>query len=259
MASYSDRRHLDGRNIVITGANGGIGRALCRRVRAEGATITAIDRAGDPQDPIWAELEAVFIALDVGQSRDAIADAVAEIESVEGLVNVAAVEANTNFPDFEDEEFARVLNINTRGPLHLMQTLRPRMGEGASIVNIITMDALLVLRTTAKSSALYAASKAALAMLTKELASELGPDGIRVNGVAPGLTDTPMSSIMPDERRQWIVGRTALGRIGQPEDIANASAYLLSDAARFITGQIVPVDGGMGAAIFGPPELAFEP
>lgn len=255
MTNYSDRRRLDGRHMVITGAYGGIGQALCRRVRAEGATITAIDRRG-AGDRIWSELDADFISLDVGSGREEIVAALADVGPLHGLVNVAAVESNANFPDFDDEEFARVLDINTRGPLHLMQALRPRMQPGTSVVNIITMDALVVLRTTPKSSALYAASKAALAMLTQELASELGPDGIRVNGVAPGLTDTPMSATMPDDRRRWIVERTALGRIGQPEDIADTSAFLLSDAARFVTGQIIAVDGGMAAALYGPPELA---
>jgi NAD(P)-dependent dehydrogenase (short-subunit alcohol dehydrogenase family) len=256
MSTYSDRRRLDGRHVVVTGAYGGIGQVLCHRARALGATITAIGRRGSSSDPLWSELDANFIALDVGSARNVIADAVSEIGPLHGLVNLAAVESTADFPDYDDEEFARVLDVNTRGPLHLMQTLRPQMQPEASIVNIITMDALTVLKTTAKSSALYAASKAALATLTRQLAAELGPDGIRVNGVAPGLIDTPMTSTMPDDRRRWIVERTALGRIGQPADIADVTTFLLSDASRFITGQVLPVDGGMAAAMYGPPELA---
>ena len=92
-------------------------------------------------------------------------------------------------------------------------------------------------------------------MLTRELASELGPDEIRVNGVAPGLIDTPPMQAMPEERRQWIVDRTALKRIGEPEDVGDPIAFLLSDAARFVSGEVLPVDGGMAAALYGPPEL----
>jgi len=256
MTNYSDRRRLNGRHVIVTGAYGGIGRALCKNVRSLGARVTAIDVVSDADDPLWGELEADFISLDVGASAEDVTAAVADVGPVHGLANVAAVESIANFPDFDDEEFARVMNINARGPLYLMQALRPEMEDQASVVNIITMDALVVLKTIEKSSALYAASKAALAMLTRELAAELGPAGIRVNGVAPGLTDTPMTAIMPEERRRWIVDNTALGRIGQPEDIAATTAFLLSPAARFITGQIVPVDGGLGTAIYGPPELA---
>lgn len=258
MSTYSDRLRLDGRHLVITGAYGGIGQALCRRARARGATLTAIGRRDKSGDPLWSELDADFIALDVGSPRDVIAKAVAGIGHLDGLVNIAAVESTANFPGYTDEEFARVLKINTRGPLHLMQTLRPRMQQGTSIVNVITMDALVVLKTMAKSSALYAASKAALLTLTRQLAAELGPDGIRVNGIAPGLIDTPMTSAMSDDRRRWIIERTALGRIGQPEDIADATLFLLSNASRFITGQVLPVDAGLGAAMYGPPELAAQ-
>jgi 3alpha(or 20beta)-hydroxysteroid dehydrogenase len=256
MTNYSERRRLDGRHVIITGAYGGIGRALCQSVRSLGARITAIDVVSEADDPLWQELEADFISLDLGAGAEDIAAALADVGPVHGLANVAAVESIANFPDYDDEEFARVLNINTRGPLYMMQALRPHMADEMSVVNIITMDALIVLKTIEKSSALYAGSKAALAMMTRELAAELGPAGIRVNGVAPGLTHTPISAIMPDDRRRWIVGNTAVGRIGQPEDIAATTAFLLSPAARFITGQIIAVDGGLGTAIYGPPELA---
>ena len=255
MSSYSDRRRLDDRHVLVTGARGGIGQALCRRLRADGARLTVVNRGGSAEDELWRELEAEFVLLDVGAPRAAIEAAVAAVGPLDGLCNVAAVESTASFPDYTDEEVHRVLDINFRGPLHLTQVLRDRMRPGTSIVNVITMDALLVLRTTPKSSALYAASKAALAMLTRELASELGPEQIRVNGVAPGLVDTPPMKLMPEERRRWIVERTALKRIGEPEEIADVISFLLSDAARFVSGEVLPVDGGMAAALYGPPEL----
>lgn len=255
MDNYSDRRRLDGRHVVITGASGGIGQVVCRRVREAGATITAIDLRGDASDPLWRELEAEFIALDVSSPRAEIEAALADVGPVHGLANVAGVDAIANFPDYDDDEFARVMNINARGPLHMVQALRSRLQPGASIVNTVTMDALIVLRTTANASVLYGATKAAMAQMTRELASQLGGAGIRANGVAPGLTLTPITEQMPDDRRQWIVERTAIGRIGQPTDIAAAIAFLLSDAARFLTGQILPVDGGLAATLDAPPEL----
>jgi 3-oxoacyl-[acyl-carrier protein] reductase len=258
VSSYSDRRRLDGRHVVVTGARGGIGQALCRRLRADGAELTVVNRGGSAADELWRELEAEFVLLDVGSPRAEIEAALAAVGPLDGLVNVAAVESVANFPDYDDEEVHRVLDVNFRGPLHLTQVLRDRMRPGTAIVNVITMDALLVLRTTPKSSALYAASKAALAMLTRELASELGPDEIRVNGVAPGLIETPPMREMPAERRRWIVERTALKRIGQPEDVGDAISFLLSDAARFVSGEVLPVDGGMGAALYGPPELLAD-
>ena len=252
MATYSDRLRLDSRHVLVTGARGGIGQALCRQLRERGAALTVVNRGDDSGNPLWDVLEATQLTLDVGSPRQRIETTLADVGPIDGLVNVAAVESVANFPDYDDDEIARVLGVNLRGPLHLMQALRDRLRPGSSIVNVITMDALLVLRTTPKSSALYAASKAALAMLTKELASELGPDGIRVNGVAPGLIDTPPMRQMPSERREWIVERTALKRIGQPEEIGSAIAFLLSDAARFVSGEILPVDGGMAAALYGP-------
>lgn len=257
MENYSELRRLDGRHVVITGAAGGIGQEVCRRVHAAGATLTAIDLRGE-DDPLWQELGAEFVELDVSAPRAEIEAGVAAIGQIDGLANVAGVDANANFGDYDDDEFARVVHVNARGPLYLTQALHGRMREGASVVNTITMDAMIVLKTTANASVLYGASKAALAQQTRELASQLGPDGIRVNGVAPGLTLTPVTEQMPDDRRQWIVERTALGRIGQPEDIANAIAFLLSDAARFVSGQIVPVDGGLGTAVYGPAELEVE-
>ena len=256
MENYSELRRLDGRHIVVTGAAGGIGKEVCRKLHAAGATLTALDLRGE-DDPLWGELGAEFIQLDVSGSREEIEAGVAGIGEIDGLANVAGVDANTNFGEYTDEEFARVVHINARGPLFLTQALHGRMREGSAVVNTITMDALIVLKTTENASVLYGTSKAALAQQTRELASQLGPK-VRVNGVAPGLTLTPVTEQMPDDRRQWIVERTALGRIGQPEDIANAIAFLLSDAARFVSGQIVPVDGGLGTAVYGPAVLAVE-
>jgi NAD(P)-dependent dehydrogenase (short-subunit alcohol dehydrogenase family) len=247
MTSYSDRRRLKGHHVVITGAHGGIGQALCRRIHADGATITAINRSGQADDPLWKELGAEFIALDVGAPGSVIAQAVADVRPLNGLVNMAGVDSTSSFPDYTDQEFARVFNIHTRGPVHLMQTLRPKMQPKTSVVNIITLDALIVLKTMAKSSALYAASKAALALLTGELAAELGPEGIRVNGVAPGLIDTAATAKMSGDRRRWIVDHAALRRIG-----------LCCNASRFITGQVLPVDGGMAAAMYGPLDFAHR-
>ncbi|MFN8215306.1 MAG: SDR family NAD(P)-dependent oxidoreductase [Solirubrobacterales bacterium] len=258
MSSYSERRRLENRHLVVTGARGGIGQALCRRLHADGARLTVVNRAGSGDDELWRELDAEFVLLDVASPRAAIAAAMEPVGPVDGLVNVAAVESVANFPDYEDEEIHRVLDVNFRGPLHLTQVLRDRLAPGSSIVNVITMDALLVLRTTPKSSALYAASKAALATLTRELASELGPDGIRVNGVAPGLIDTPPMRQMPAERREWIVERTALKRIGEPAEVADVISFLLSEAARFVSGEVLPVDGGMAAALYGPAELLAD-
>jgi NAD(P)-dependent dehydrogenase (short-subunit alcohol dehydrogenase family) len=261
MTTYSDRRRLEGRHVVVTGAAGGIGQVVCRRVHEEGAKVTGIDLRGDANEPLWQELEADFLTLDVSAPRPEIEAALEGLGPVHGLANVAGVDAIANFPDYDDDEFARVMHINARGPLHMVQALRSRMPAGASIVNTVTMDALIVLRTTANASVLYGATKAAMAQMTRELASQLGGAGIRVNGVAPGLTLTPVTAQMPDDRRQWIINRTAIGRIGRPEDIANAIAFLLSDASGFVTGQILPVDGGLAATLDAPKELraAAEP
>lgn len=255
MTNYSDRRRLDGRHVIITGASGGIGQVVCRKLHALGARITAIDLNGEVGDPLWRDLDAEFIKLDVSAPRAEIEEGLAEVGPIHGLANVAGVDASVNFPDYDDEEFARVMHINARGPLHMAQALASRIQPGGAIVNTITMDALIVLRTSQNASVLYGATKAALAQMTLELASQLGGAGIRVNGVAPGLTLTPVTEQMPDDRRDWILERTAIERMGQPIDIANVIAYLLSDAASFVTGQIVPVDGGLSASMMAPREL----
>jgi NAD(P)-dependent dehydrogenase (short-subunit alcohol dehydrogenase family) len=149
-------------------------------------------------------------------------------------------------------EWDRVLRINLTAPFFICQGLADRMVDGGAIVNITSIAGTVALATSRETSPAYAASKAGLELATKCLAADLGARGVRVNAVAPGFAETPMTAGHQAVHGEWITDRTPLGRWARPEDVANVVAFLLDDGARFVTGTTTVVDGGLSAALMGP-------
>ncbi len=208
--------------IIVTGAAGGIGAATVEVLRARGDEVLGLDlRDGfDVTAPeAWATLAG---------------------ERVDGLVNAAGITHRARVGEVALSDFNRVLAVNTAGPLLGIQAVLSRMPRGGSIVNVCSLAAL-----TGHYTAAYTASKWALRGLSRAASLELGDRGIRVNAVFPGYIDTPMTASAPDSFRAASERAASLGRAGRAEEVAAVIAFLLSDAASYITGAEIAVDGGV--------------
>ena len=214
--------------IIVTGAASGIGAATAQLLREAGETVIGAD--------ITATAE---MRLDVADP-ESWARLVAPLERVDGLVNAAGVTHRARIGAVAPADFDRVMAVNAAGPLHGIQAVLPRMPAGSAIVNIASLAAL-----TGHYTAAYTASKWALRGLTRTASLELGPRGIRVNAVFPGYIETPMTASAPPAFREASVRAASLGRAGAPEEVAAVCAFLLSDAAAYITGAEIAVDGGV--------------
>ena len=215
---------------LITGAAGGMASALAAGFRTAGYDVVAVDRAAS--DGVE--------ALDVTDGAAVIAFA-ARFQTLNVLVNAAGV--LMRHAEYEPETFARVLDINLTGGLRLATALKPALAAAKGcIINVGSMYSFF----GAPHAPAYAASKGGVAQLTKSLAVAWAKDGIRVNAVAPGWIVTPMTeNARGDEaRNRAIVERTPMGRWGTPDDVLGPMLFLASDAARFVTGVVLPVDGG---------------
>ncbi len=231
---------LERRVALVTGSSGGIGRATVVALAASGHEVIGLDlRAGD--DPLLGR----SIALDLadGPAVEALCDSIGRVDV---LVNNAALLIERPVAEITIDQIDRMVAVNQRAALLLARGLGERMrsrGWGR-IVNVSSIGA----RTGGVTdSGVYAMTKAAMLAMTKNLARALGPDGITVNAVAPGLIDTPMSRGQ-DALRPGFLERTAagapLGRLGRPEEVAAVIAFLASDAASFVTGVTLDVNGG---------------
>jgi meso-butanediol dehydrogenase / (S,S)-butanediol dehydrogenase / diacetyl reductase len=222
-----------GKSALVTGAGSGIGAAIARLLESEGATVVAADLTGTD------------VQLDV---RDE-AQVARVVRDVDVLVNVAGVGSTTTAPETPLEVWEDVFAVNARGTFLCCKHAIPAMiaRRGGSIVNIASVAAIVGL----KNRAAYCASKGAVVSLTRALAVDHVADGIRVNAVCPGTVDTPWVRRLVDdvgESLDALTARQPLGRLGTAEEVAEAVAYLASDAASFVTGSVLVIDGGLTAA-----------
>jgi len=227
---------------LVTGAARGIGRGIVERLAADGYRVIALDRRDDVL-AMAAELVAgganvEAVVVDV-QNRAAIAAIMERIAPLDVIVNNAGITSTRRFEDLTEADFRENFDINTLGTFVVAQEGARRMRNGGRIVNIASRSF-----AGAPQMAHYVASKTAVVGLTRAMAIDLSPRDIRVNAVAPGVVDTDMLHYMTPERQQVMLSLQMLGRIGQPEDIARAVAFLASRDNRYITGQVLIVDGG---------------
>lgn len=239
--------------VVVTGASRGIGEAIARAVAAAGGQVVITARTQEDLDRVAASIEdeggtAMAMATHVGRPEaieqlfETVTDRFGEVH---GLVNNAAT--NVHFGPMltvDDGAFDKNFEINVKGPLRMTRAFAAT-ASGGSVVNVASVAGL----RAAPLQSVYGMTKAALISMTRSLAVELGPAGFRVNAIAPGLVETRFASALVDDEalRGHFVDRTAIGRHGQPDEIAGAAVYLLSDAASYMTGQVMVVDGGMTA------------
>ena len=255
-------RRLEGRAVLVTGAGSGIGAACVRRLFEDGALIAAADLNQDSVDKVLSELdggERVYgVALDVADSEQAsafVAGAQRRFGRLHGLINSAGIRGIGSVLDADPEAWHQVMAVNVEGTVNMCQAFaRAAMddvyeGERASrsIVNISSAAGIMGVPKRLS----YVASKFAVSGITRTMGTELGPYKIRVNAVAPGMTRTPFTAYMfqDPENVKRIRAAHPIGREAEPEEIAAVIVFLLCDDASFVTGAVIPVDGGSTACI----------
>ena len=244
---------LAGRAVVITGGAQGIGAACARTLVADGAAVALWDMADGRGQSLAAALtddggRAIYQHCDVSKKTEvdaALAATLAAFGTIDGLVNNAGIFKAAAFLDISEADWDAVINVNLKGSFLVGQAVARVMavaGRGA-IVNMSSVNGTLAIPTIAS----YNASKGGINQLTRVMALALADQGVRVNAVAPGTIATELAAsavLTSDEARARIMSRTPMKRLGEPEEIAAVAAFLLSDAASYMTGEIVVVDGG---------------
>ncbi len=239
---------LAGRVCIVTGGAQGIGEACCRRFAREGAHVVIADVDEARGQLLAAELKALFVPCDVGdkvQVDALVAQAVAAHGRIDVLVNNAGIFKAADFLEITEEDFDAVLRVNLKGAFLVAQAVAREMAqaERGSIINMSSVNGTLAIPSIAS----YNVSKGGINQLTRVMSLALADKGIRVNAVAPGTIATELAAkavLTSEEAKARIMSRTPLRRLGEPSEIADTVAYLASDAASYITGEIVVVDGG---------------
>ncbi|MFP6742927.1 MAG: SDR family oxidoreductase [Alphaproteobacteria bacterium] len=251
---------FQGQGGIVTGAAGGIGRAIAQRLARDGASVLAVDVKAEDLAQTMA-----LIASDGGRAEALVSDVtgddspgtivaacVAAFGGLDMLVNNAGIGGRTVVGDLSDDDWDLMLDTNLRSVFRMSrEALKAIATPGGRIVNISSVFGLVGF----SRSAAYGAAKAGVAQLTRQMTADFGPRGIRINAIAPGIIDTPMTArnIREDPWFQKAMIETTPWGIGTPEDIAGVAAFLCSDDARYIAGEVINVDGGWMATRYLPP------
>ena len=230
---------------LVTGGGSGIGAAVARRLVADGLEVVVSDASLDAAEAVAAEFGGRALQLDV-RDEEQVTPAMAELDV---LINVAGIGSTTNAPETPLEVWENVFAVNARGTFLCCKHAIPGMVArgGGAIVNVASVAALIGLRNRVA----YSASKGAVISLTRALAIDHVADGIRVNAVCPGTVDSPWVRRLVEEVGESLDAlkkRQPMGRLGRPEEIADAVGYLASEQAAFVTGSVLVIDGGLTAA-----------
>jgi len=251
---------LKGKVVIVTGAAAGIGRATAIRFAKEGAKVAAWDVSEKAAEAVVADIEAAggegwFQRVDVASSASVAAAATALVARwgrIDVVVNNAGIVRDAQLVKFKDgqvlatmtdEQWEAVIGVNLRGVFNCTRAVVPHMIAGGGGAVLSTSSVVGLYGNFGQTN--YVATKAGVIGMTRTWARELGRFKIRVNAVAPGFIATEILRAMPEKVLDGMVARTPIGRMGQPEDIANAFVFLASDAATFITGTVLSVDGGL--------------
>ncbi|GAA2666362.1 SDR family oxidoreductase [Nonomuraea recticatena] len=243
---------VEGKTVVVTGGSRGIGRMIAAGFVAAGATVYISARKTAEVDKAAAELGCTAVPADLStpEGVDALAEAVEG--PVHVLVNNAGATWGAPLEEYPGHAFDKLWGINVKGVFHLTQRLLPRLRAAATpddparVINIGSVDGI---RVPALESYAYSATKAGVHMLTRHLARQLAPEHITVNAIAPGPFESKMMAFALDDpaTRELVAGGVPLGRIGRPDDMAGAAIFLSSRAGAYLTGTVIPVDGGITA------------
>lgn len=242
---------FDGKTALITGSARGIGKAIAERLASQGARVVISDVMMDGAEKTVQEFkdngyEAFAIKADVSNADDVkglIKETVAKFQTVDIMVNNAGITRDTLMIRMSEDDWDKVIDVNLKGAFLMTQAtakvmMKQRFGKIVNISSVVGQ-----MGNAGQSN--YSASKAGLIGLTKSSARELAARGITVNAIAPGFIESEMTKKLPEAVRQDFMNATALKRFGKPEDIAAAVAFLVSDDASYITGQVIAVNGGL--------------
>lgn len=237
--------------IIVTGAGRGIGQAMATVFAQNGAVVYATDIregsveewSGTVNDSASGEVRSLYFNISSEQEAKA---AVMQIKKacghIDGLVNNAGIEFNELIGMISHDNMEKMFSVNVYGTINMLQIVSRIMGRqenGGSIVNIASMTAL----RGSRGQLVYSATKGAVVSLTKSAAKELAAKNVRVNAIAPGITNTPMMQQADPEKIQYRINNICMGRLAEPEDIAKACMFMLSDLAGYVSGQVLAVDG----------------
>jgi len=233
---------------LVTGAASGVGRACGRLLLDRGWRVAALDTRAEAIHAAFADAESKphAIAADIadpGQCARAVAQAIGFLGGIDAFLHFAAIWTGTSWDQSEPAEWDRLIAVNVKGTFFLAQAVARHMVERRRGAMVFTTSDSVNVGGVAGGPA-YVASKGAVVGLTHSFAKALGPKGIRVNAVSPGVIDTPMTAAWPQSVKEGAVAQTPLGRLATPEEVASVACFLAGDDARFVTGEIVEVNGG---------------
>ena len=220
------------KHVVVTGAASGLGLAIAQAAQAEGAAITAIDRVASP----FANSRICDIS-----DEDQVRRALSELPRLDAVVNSAGIARRAKVDETDMADFDAVMAVNVRGAFLVSKYALPHLrAYGGAIVHLSSG----VATTGTRNRAAYTASKGAVLSLTRNMALDYAADKVRVNCICPGFVNTPLLASLPPEKKARLAALHPLGRMGEPEEIAHMALFLISDQAKWITGQAIAVDGG---------------